>query len=181
MRLWEIMSEAVETVKPEAPAEAAYERMRKSGVHHLVVVEAGRVLGVISERDLGGRRGPSVRRDRTVWDLMTAPAICASPDTTIQQAANLLRGRSIGCLPVLDGVKVVGVVTITDVLRFVERGVQRPLTGGPRWAERFEPQARGVSIHRVSPRPVGTVGRYPGLGGRATAKRRGSSRGAVRG
>jgi CBS domain-containing protein len=138
LRIGDIMSTAVETVTAVESADGAYSQMRAQDVHHLVVVEDGGVVGVISERDLGGRGGASLRRDRAVGDLMTSPVVTARPDSTLREAAKLLRGRSIGCLPVLDGRKLVGIVTLSDVLETIIRGVERPMPMGRRRSLRTE-------------------------------------------
>jgi acetoin utilization protein AcuB len=132
------MSTAVETVKAGESAATAYERMREQEIHHLVVVEGGGVVGVISERDLGGRGGASIRRDRAVDDLMISRVVTARPDATLREAAKLLRGHTIGCLPVLDGNKLVGILTLADVLDTIIRGVERPTPMGRRRSLRTE-------------------------------------------
>jgi CBS domain-containing protein len=137
LRIGDVMSTAVETVKVGESAEKAYNRMREQEVHHLVVVDGG-VVGIISERDLGGRGGASLRRDRAVDDLMTSPVVTAKPDSTLREAAKLLRGRTIGCLPVLDGHKLVGIITLSDVLDTIIRGVERPTPMGRRRSLRTE-------------------------------------------
>jgi acetoin utilization protein AcuB len=100
--------------------------MRRKRIRHLVVVANGDVLGVLSERDAGGKRGSSLRAQLTVADLMTAQVTTIPPDATVRKAANLMRGRTIGCLPVLDGRKLVGIVTASDLLELVGRGHARP-------------------------------------------------------
>jgi acetoin utilization protein AcuB len=138
LRVGDIMSTAVETVQAGESAEKAHGRMREQDVHHLVVVDDVRVVGVISERDLGGRGGASLRRDRAVDDLMTSRVVTAKPDSTLREAAKLLRGRTIGCLPVLDGHKLVGIITLSDVLDTIIRGVERPTPTGRRRSLRTE-------------------------------------------
>ena len=64
---------------------------------------------------------------------MTSPAVTASPRMTLRQAANLLRGRTIGCLPVVEGGKLVGILTTTDLLELIGRGIERPTAKGKRW------------------------------------------------
>ncbi len=147
IRLRDIMSTSVQTTTVTESAEAAYERLKRRKIHHLVVVDQGRVVGVLSERDLGGARGAAVRRDRTVVDLMSANTITAPPDATLLQAASAMRGRSIGCLPIVDDGKLVGIVTLTDLLETVGRGAERPISRRTRWSLRTEPQrwTRGPS------------------------------------
>jgi acetoin utilization protein AcuB len=86
------------------------------------------VVGVLSDRDAGGRAGASVRARSSVADLMTTPVVTTEPDATVRQIANLMRGRTIGCLPVTDRGRVVGIVTVSDLLELLGRGVDRPAT-----------------------------------------------------
>jgi CBS domain-containing protein len=57
MRLEEIMTSRVVTIGPDEPASTAWSRMERERIRHLVVVESGRIVGVLSERDLGGQGG----------------------------------------------------------------------------------------------------------------------------
>ncbi len=132
MRLGEIMTKPVRTVSTADPADDAFQLMRLHRVHHLVVVEGKQVVGIVSDRDLGGPRGASVRRGLTVGELMTRDVVTAPPDLTERQAANLLRGRSIGCLPIVENGKPVGIVTITDMLEILGEVVRRASTDA-RW------------------------------------------------
>ena len=125
MRVQDVMTERVRTIGPAAAAEEAWTLMRLHGIHHLVVTEANQVVGVLSDRDAGSRRGGVIRKNRSVSDLMTAPAVTVQPATTVRQAANLLRGRSIGCLVVVKSERVIGIVTVSDLLELVGRGLDR--------------------------------------------------------
>jgi CBS domain-containing protein len=109
------VSTRVVTIGPKEAASEAWTRMRRRRIRHLVVMEGTRLVGVLSERDLGGRAGADMRTGRRVQDLMTAPVESAEPETTVLQAATLMRKRLIGSLPVLDGNRLVGIVTATDV------------------------------------------------------------------
>jgi acetoin utilization protein AcuB len=120
MRLAQIMSEDVFTTSPEAPLTEALDEMHARHVHHLVVVSACHVVGVLSQRDRA-----MAHTGATVRDAMQSDVISATVDTTVQQAANLMRGRSIGCLPVFDGDELVGIVTTTDLLELLGRGAER--------------------------------------------------------
>ncbi len=122
MRLVDIMSSPVATIEASETAEAANNLMTERGIHHLVVIEKGKAVGVLSARDLGGPRGVALRWAGTAGEIMTGHIYTAAPQTTVQEAANLLRGRAIGCLPVVDGERIVGIVTITDLLDVLARG-----------------------------------------------------------
>ncbi len=160
MRLEEVMSENVETIAESRPADEAWELMRLRGIHHLVVTGPGGVIGVLSARDLGGRRGESLRDGKLVADVMTPYVVTADPRAPVRSAANLLRGRSIGCLPIVDKRnKLVGIVTITDLLELVGRGLERPVATTERHPAR-----------RKRIRPPRTAASQPGE--RARAMRR---------
>ena len=125
----DFMSQDVQTCHASTPADDAWTQMRVKRIHHLVVTAMGRVLGVVSERDLGGPRGYALRNGRRVEDLMSKQPMVANPMTTLRQAAQLMRGRGVGCLPVFTGKKLVGIVTTSDLLGLIARGqtVDRPV------------------------------------------------------
>lgn len=152
MRLDEIMSRRVVAVGPDEPAGAAWLRMQRERIRHLVVMDGPRLVGVLSERDLGGRGGADLRRGRTVRELMAPRVATASPGTTLRQAANLMRGRLIGCLPVLQGDRVVGIVTATDVLEELGRGSTRPAVRAKRRAMRRPPTSARKATRRAGAR-----------------------------
>ena len=125
MRLADIMSVGVVTIGPHEPTSVARSRMRQDHVRHLVVVDSGRIVGIVSERDFG--RGVSAASDdSTVRDVMTTDVVSATPDTTVRQAANLMRGHTVGSLLVVEDDTLLGLVTTTDLLDQLGRGATRP-------------------------------------------------------
>lgn len=142
MRVYEVMSRDVETVKPSVLASEAKTRMRHLSIHHLVVVAGNELKGIVSERDLGGSKLLKVVGDYTVEDVMTTPVISVTTRTTIRRAAALMEGRSVGSLVVTSANgKVAGIVTITDLLRLLtrqpdsrsNRGERRPRSRAKAW------------------------------------------------
>lgn len=119
MKIAEIMSKNVHVSGPDLDAESAWRCMQQLRVRHLVVVEDERVIGLLSERDLGGRRGEPVRDGRRVRDLMTPDPMVLDPDTEVRAAAELLRGLALGCFPVVAGAQLVGILTTSDLLDLV--------------------------------------------------------------
>ena len=94
MRVFEVMTEGTQTVKPAMSASEAWALMRLKHIHHLVVTDGHNIVGVLSERDLGGRIGASARAGRTVADLMTSPVVTAGKTdtrTTLRPAAAVAR------------------------------------------------------------------------------------------
>ncbi len=128
IRLRDIMQKKVEGISPHDSAEAAWNRMRLLRIRHLVVLEDRRVVGVLSDRDVAGRG--SLRQVEAVGDVMSEPVVSGHPEMTLRQAANRMRGRSIGCLPVMEDDDLVGIVTTTDLLELLGRGLTRvPVRG----------------------------------------------------
>lgn len=136
VRVQDLMSTDVQTISPSASAVEAWELMRRLGIHHLVVTEGRRLAGVISDRDAGGRKGAAVRRHANVADLMTPNVVTVPPDAPVRKAANLMRGRSIGCLVVTRGDRPIGIITVSDLLEAIGRGMERPVVATKRWTLR---------------------------------------------
>jgi acetoin utilization protein AcuB/CBS domain-containing protein len=126
MRVFEVMTDGVQTVKPDVTASEARDRMRRSQIHHLVVMQGSTLVGIVSDHDLGGARLSRAVAAQKVSDLMTTPAVAVTATTLVTKAANLMRGRSIGSLVVTaaNG-KVAGIVTVSDLLELVGRGAGR--------------------------------------------------------
>src|SRR5512132_3144045 len=104
MRINEIMTAPVYTIGQDEAAATAWETMRFRRTRHLVVNDAnGYVVGVVSASDLGGKNGSPLRVRRRVRELMTAKLVAVTPETTIREAANLMRGHNVNCLPVFNG------------------------------------------------------------------------------
>ena len=128
MRVQDVMTKRVTTVSGATSADEAWTLMRTKGIHHLVVTEGRDVVGVVSERDLGGRQGAEVRDRQIVSDLMTERVVTIEPDLTVRKAANLMRGKSLGCLVVTTRTgKIRGIVTTADLLELIGRGTERPV------------------------------------------------------
>lgn len=138
MRALEIMTTEVQTVSPAMSAEQAWQIMSQQGIRHLVVTRGRDVVGVLSARDAGGRSGASVRSGRTVEELMTSPVATVAPTDTVRTIAKAMRGRTIGCVPVVDRSRLVGIVTLSDLLDLLGRGIDRPAK-----------PARRIATHRV--------------------------------
>lgn len=136
MRIQDVMTTDVQTISPSSAAEDAWELMRRGGFHHVVVTRGSQVAGIFSDRDAGGRHGGVLRRGHTVGELMTESVVTVEPTTTVRKAANLMRARSIGCVVVTNRGRVVGIVTVADLLELLGRGSDRPATPARRWTLR---------------------------------------------
>lgn len=124
----EVMTTQVHTLPPEASLEDAILFERKHKVRHIPVVDGVELVGILTDRDIK-RSTPSLIGgiDRDNYEIMirttplnrimTRDPITGTPSTTLREAVELFASRRLGCLPVVDGGRVVGIVTGTDLLR----------------------------------------------------------------
>ena len=127
------MRRGVVTVQRDESVDRAQTLMARHGFRHLPVLEGERLVGVISDRDVRGtlvrqQRGAcGTRADRgyflvpgvRVGEVMSTDPVCIGPGADLEEAARLLITRKIGCLPVVDEGRVVGIITETDILAVV--------------------------------------------------------------
>jgi acetoin utilization protein AcuB len=132
----EVMTKGIETVAATSDADAAFALMRLNNVHHLVVKDGSKLVGVLSDRDLGGRNGAAMRRGRTAADLMSDHLVTVDAATPVRKVANLMRGRMIGSLVVTEGGRAVGMITVADLLELIGRGLEHPASNTARTALR---------------------------------------------
>lgn len=129
------------TVGPLDSFRHAMNLIRQRGIRHLPVVEGGRLVGIVTDRDVR-QASPSAATSLeihelhyllekiTIRDIMTSEVVTATPEMPIEAAARLMLTHRIGCLPVLRGMALVGIITETDILSaFVEvMGIQAEQT-----------------------------------------------------
>jgi acetoin utilization protein AcuB len=107
------MMRQVVTVVPDDSVARAMHLMLERGIKHLPVVHDGAVVGVISDRDIRAYTPAKAK----VKDAMGARLTTTTPDTPIEAAALLLHENAIGCLPVVEGDVLVGIISDRDIFR----------------------------------------------------------------
>ena len=128
MRVSEWMTPAPITVTPSTAVPKVQGLMRHRRIRHLPVLEDGRLVGIITDRDVrtvdpspATSLGPGERHylfERlTVRAVMTRPVLTVTPGDSLAEAVRLMLENRIGCLPVLEGQRLVGILTGVDVLR----------------------------------------------------------------
>jgi len=144
-----VMTHHPATIGPEDSLGDAAGVMVQGGFRHLPVVDAdGALVGMLSERDLGARLGTELERftdaarellSEEVEPAMRPDPIAIPSTATVRDALEVLSDERIGAIPVLDGERLVGIVSYLDLLAFLRTGsavapavVVAPARGGPR-------------------------------------------------
>jgi acetoin utilization protein AcuB len=115
------------TLTPEATHKQAAEKLREHNIHHLPLVDkSGKLVGIVVEQDLLAAQ-PSPATTLSIYeihgllsrlqlkDIMSRPVHTTTPDCPLEEAARLMLANDIGCLPVLEGDRLVGIITDTDI------------------------------------------------------------------
>lgn len=129
MLVKERMSHPVITIHPDTPIQDALKLMRKERIRRFPVVDKrGQLVGIVSERDIL-HASPSAATSLSIWEMnyllskitvdgiMTREVITINEDTLIEEAARIMADNKIGGLPVVNGGKVVGIITETDLFK----------------------------------------------------------------
>lgn len=115
----DVMAKNVKTVKTDDTVHAAVKKMNKFDIGSVIVTASGRPVGIITEtnimrRIVGPRMDPA-----TIWakDIMTGPLITIDPNADLTEAAKLMADNNINRLPVMEGDKLVGLISSTDIVK----------------------------------------------------------------
>ncbi len=115
------MNKKVVTISPDADLRNAIEIMHRHSIRHLPVVDNGRMMGFVTESNLRQYLLTDMLNDLTTSDVMIINPITVDSNASIDYAARLIHEYKIGGLPVLEKRKLVGIITITDILgAFIE-------------------------------------------------------------
>jgi signal-transduction protein with cAMP-binding, CBS, and nucleotidyltransferase domain len=108
------------SIDADATVYEAVERMVGANVGSLLVEVDGRINGIFTERDYLRRVTLEGRTDKesTVREIMTSPLLVVSPETSLEECMSLMTERRIRHLPVAEGGKVIGLISIGDVVKF---------------------------------------------------------------
>ena len=133
MKVSEIARTVLVTVTMDLTVGRARDIMQMKKIRHLLVMDGGELVGVITDRDVRTHLSPRIDTpvensedektlETKIHQVMTRDLITVSPDTTIGEAGFLLLKHKIGCLPVIDkdGLAM-GIVTDADFLRYLAR------------------------------------------------------------
>jgi CBS domain-containing protein len=123
MRLKNVMTAPVDVISPHALLTTAARRLRVRGIHHLVVVDHGVIVGLLTQDVLRNRKAEGATR---VDDAMLRNIAIASPEMTLGELVDLIRpGHLQTAVPVVNNNQLVGIVTVSDLLELAAR-IRRP-------------------------------------------------------
>jgi acetoin utilization protein AcuB len=132
LRVGDIMSVSPVTITPSISVHAAQALMQQRKIRHLPVLKEGRLVGMISDRDIRLVL-PSPATSLSVWEIrhlldkltvgevMTYFVMTTTPDCAVTEAVGRMLGHKVGALPVVEDCQIVGILTRTDVLRAFRR------------------------------------------------------------
>lgn len=119
--LLDAKGDAVHTISPGATVYDAIAQMADHGVGALLVMEGSHLLGILSERDytrkviLQGRSS----REALVEEIMTQRVLTATPHETVEDAMRTMTENRVRHLPVMDGTRVIGIVSLGDLVKWI--------------------------------------------------------------
>ena len=132
MLVQDIMTSPVQFIAPNVTLQNAYQMMQEKGIRHLPVLDNGRLVGVITDRDLrlatSALSPAPFSPGANVSAVMSRTPLTAAPSDPVEDAARTMRERKIGCLPVDDNGRLVGIITGLDLLDALMRmtGADKP-------------------------------------------------------
>lgn len=121
MQLLEAKGRDIWSIAPNAPVIDALKLMAEKEIGSLLALEDGKLVGIVSERDYARKvvlEGKS-SKDTPTRDIMTTPVVYVRPDQRLEACMALMTEKRTRHLPVLDGEKVIGIVSIGDLLKSI--------------------------------------------------------------
>jgi len=116
MLVGQIMSTRIITISPDKRVGQALKLMQKYQIRHVPVMEKNRMVGWITSRDLREVLLASMLEDIKVGDVMVQAPISVTPNTDVEEAARLIHEHKIGGMPVVEGDRLMGVITMQDLI-----------------------------------------------------------------
>ena len=127
----EIMMGSPVTLTPDDTLDLANDVISLGRIRHIPVIDGGKLVGLLSERDLIGaaanrifglkqKSRSALLKAELIKNVMKKRVVTVAPETPIKELARLMAEKKIGCVPVVDNGTLVGLITTTNVLRYLE-------------------------------------------------------------
>jgi len=127
----EIMMGSPVTLTPDDTLDLANDVISLGRIRHIPVMDGGKLVGLLSERDLIGaaanrifglkqKSRSALLKTELIKNVMKKRVVTVAPETPIKELARLMAEKKIGCVPVVDNGTLVGLITTTNVLRYLE-------------------------------------------------------------
>ncbi len=140
MKVSELMTRKLIIVAPDDSVEGAVRLLRQRGVRHLLVMKEGRLVGILSDRDIKRAMDPGKPKKKLlnigglffllepilVREIMTPNPVTIAPNASAQEAATVMVAERFGALPVEEKGETLGIVTETDLLRYFSKTSGEP-------------------------------------------------------
>jgi CBS domain-containing protein len=116
MNIRDVMTPNPRTVAPDDSIQSAARIMRDEDTGAVPVVDNGRTVGILTDRDIVVRAvADGGQLDRPVRDFVTGAVVCATPEMSTREAAQLMSDHQVRRLPVVESERLVGIVSIGDL------------------------------------------------------------------
>jgi len=117
MRVADVMETRVDVAEASTSANEAWAHMQQHDLQSLIVTDAGRIVGILGRARLEGPGGEPHGNDRTLAELLPHEPVTIPAEYPVSRAVGLLEGDLSGCVAVLDHGRLVGVLTLSGLLR----------------------------------------------------------------
>ena len=119
MKVLEIAKKNVISLGPQATLEEAIKKMKENDVGSVVITKNGELLGILTERDVVRLIGSGVPLNVSLESVMNRNPITASPEDDVLVVAHKMVSHGLRHIPIVEKRKVIGIVSIKDVLRYL--------------------------------------------------------------
>jgi CBS domain-containing protein len=127
LKVRDVMIRDPVTIDPDTTVRDAATTMEESKRSCLLIASRGKVVGIVTERDLVRKamsKNSKIRRSAKVTAIMSSPLVVVSPEATVEEAARIMADNEVRRLPVVDEKGLVGLVTVSDIARALAKDVE---------------------------------------------------------
>ncbi len=118
LEVWDVMTPKVVTEDEDTAVTKLSRDMEVTGIGSVVITKAGKPIGIVTDRDIAIK---VIMKDRkaseiTAKEIMSSPLITIEPDAPVEKACELMANKGIRRLPVVEGDKLIGIISVRNIL-----------------------------------------------------------------